>query len=163
KELEPHTQGVKAIQVPETGIVNYLHVSEKLAALISENGGEVITGTKVTGIKVLNNLIYVETRDKTYQSKLLVNCAGLYSDKIAEMALGRLDIRIVPFRGEYYKIREEKRYLVKNLIYPVPDPSFPFLGVHFTRRIDGEIEAGPNAVLAFGRESYSKSQVNFNE
>lgn len=163
KELEPHTQGVKAIQVPETGIVNYLQVSEKLAELISQNGGEVITGAKVTGIKVLNNLIYVETKDKTYQSKLLVNCAGLYSDKIAEMALGKLDIRIVPFRGEYYKIREEKRYLIKNLIYPVPDPSFPFLGVHFTRRIDGEIEAGPNAVLAFGREGYSKSQINFNE
>jgi L-2-hydroxyglutarate oxidase len=163
KDYEPYTKGVKAIQVPETGIVNYLHVSEKLASLISQNEGEVTTGTKVTGIKVLNNVIYVETNDKTYQSKLLVNCAGLYSDKIAEMALGKLDIRIVPFRGEYYKIREEKRYLVKNLIYPVPDPSFPFLGVHFTRRIDGEIEAGPNAVLAFGRESYRKSQINFNE
>jgi (S)-2-hydroxyglutarate dehydrogenase len=163
KELEPHAKGVKAIQVPETGIVNYLHVSEKLAELISQNEGEVKTGCKVTSIRELNNLIYVETNDKTYQCKLLVNCAGLYSDKIAEMALGKLDIRIVPFRGEYYKIKEEKRYLVKNLIYPVPDPSFPFLGVHFTRRIDGEIEAGPNAVLAFGRESYSKSQVNFNE
>lgn len=161
--FEPHTSGVKAIVVPETGIVNYKEVSQKLAALIEQNGGEINTNTKVTGIKEVGTEIYVETADKNFHCNLLVNCAGLYSDKIAEMALGKLDIRIVPFRGEYYKIKESKRYLVKNLIYPVPDPNFPFLGVHFTRRIDGEIEAGPNAVLAFSREGYTKSKINMSE
>jgi len=163
-EIEPYTFGVKAIFVPQTGIVSYKKVAQTMAKLFQERGGKVHYNAKVIGIKKVNSVLYIETEDKTFESDIAVNCAGLYSDKIWEMEQGTpCEVRIIPFRGEYFKIKEDKRYLVKNLIYPVPDPAFPFLGVHFTRRIDGEIEAGPNAVLAFKREGYKKTEIDFSE
>lgn len=158
-EYEPHVEGISGIYVPQTGIVDFTEVALKYAALIEEKGGVIKLGEKVTDIK--KDLI--ETDKDTYNPKVIVNCAGLYSDKIARMTGQDIDIKIIPFRGEYYKIKQDKHHLVKNLIYPVPDPSFPFLGVHFTRMIKGGIEAGPNAVLAFAREGYKKVQISLPE
>jgi L-2-hydroxyglutarate oxidase len=163
KEIEPHCSGIKGIFVPQTGIVNYKLVSEKIADKFTQLGGQVLTSHKVTGVEAQPGRVEVITKNKTFVCKLMVNCAGLYCDKIAEMAGQNLDVRIIPFRGEYYSIKPEKAYLVKNLIYPVPDPNFPFLGVHFTRRITGEIEAGPNAVFAFRREGYTRTSFNWSE
>ena len=163
KEIEPHCSGIKGIFVPQTGIVNYKLVSEKIAEKFTQLGGQVLTSHKVTGVEAQPGRVEVITKNKTFVCKLMVNCAGLYCDKIAEMAGQNLDVRIIPFRGEYYSIKPEKAYLVKNLIYPVPDPNFPFLGVHFTRRITGEIEAGPNAVFAFRREGYTRTSFNWSE
>lgn len=159
KAREPHVHSLKGIWVPYTGIIDYTDVCEKLAEQIREKGGEIHTGEKVTGIKA-NTII---TDKSSYDTKLMINCAGLYSDKIAEMQMGRIDTRIIPFRGEYYMLRDEKKYLVKNLVYPVPDPNFPFLGVHFTRMIDGAVEAGPNAVFAFRKEGYHRTSLNLSE
>jgi L-2-hydroxyglutarate oxidase len=163
KEREPHCKGIKGIFVPQTGIVNYKLVSEKIAAKFISLGGQVLTSHKVIGVEAQEGRVEVITKSKTIVCKLMVNCAGLYCDKIAEMAGQNLDVRIIPFRGEYYSIKPEKAYLVKNLIYPVPDPNFPFLGVHFTRRITGEIEAGPNAVFAFRREGYTRTSFKWSE
>ena len=163
KEIEPHCSGIKGIFVPQTGIVNYKLVSEKIAEKFTQLGGQVLTSHKVTGVEAQPGRVEVITKNKTFVCKLMVNCAGLYCAKIAEMAGQNLDVRIIPFRGEYYSIKPEKAYLVKNLIYPVPDPNFPFLGVHFTRRITGEIEAGPNAVFAFRREGYTRTSFNWSE
>ena len=163
KEHEPHVAGLKGIYVPQTGIVDYLVVSKKYAEKIQDNGGVIKLGEKVLDISKQGQKAFVKTDKGEYHAKVLVDCAGLYSDKIAKMTQPDLDVKIVPFRGEYYKLRAEKEYLVKHLIYPVPDPNFPFLGVHFTRMMRGGVEAGPNAVLAFGRESYKKSQVNVKE
>ncbi|MDW7695949.1 L-2-hydroxyglutarate oxidase [Flammeovirgaceae bacterium SG7u.111] len=163
REIEPHVAGIAGIDVPYTGIVDFKQVSAKYAELIQEKGGEIITGAKVINIKRHNRYSEIITIDKTYTTKLAINCAGLYSDKIAGFCSEKLDVRIIPFRGEYYEIVPEKHHLVKNLIYPVPDPNFPFLGVHFTRMIGGGIEAGPNAVFAFKREGYSKMAFNFTE
>ncbi len=159
---EPHAVGEKAIYCPETGIINYSNVSETLSKLIVENG-EIITNAKVKNISKKNRSIILCTESKEYETKFLINCAGLFSDKISQLAgLERIS-RIVPFRGEYYMLRKGAQHLVKNLIYPVPNPDYPFLGVHFTRTINGEIEAGPNAVLAFSREGYLMKHVNFRE
>lgn len=163
KEMEPHTSGIKGIIVPQTGIVDYKVVAQKYAEVFVALGGELKLNTKVTGVKTNNEGVEIETSCGTIQCKLIINCAGLYCDKVAAFTIPDLQVKIVPFRGEYYSLKKEKRNLVKNLIYPVPDPNFPFLGVHFTRRIDGEIEAGPNAVLAFQREGYKKSQINLSE
>ncbi|BDD03631.1 L-2-hydroxyglutarate oxidase [Aureibacter tunicatorum] len=163
KEYEPHVAGLKGIFVPQTGIVDYLVVAKKYAEKIQQNGGIVKLGEKVVGVSNQGQKAFVQTNRGEYHAKVLVDCAGLYSDKIAKMTQPDLDVKIVPFRGEYYKLKKEKEYLVKNLIYPVPDPNFPFLGVHFTRMMRGGVEAGPNAVLAFGRESYRKSQINMKE
>lgn len=163
KAIEPHTYGVKGIVVPQTGIVDYKVVAAKYAEVFKGIGGEIQFNTKVTGVKTKDNTVTISTDKGQVETRLLINCAGLYCDKIAEYTIPDLPVRIIPFRGEYYSIKKEKRNLVKNLIYPVPDPNFPFLGVHFTRRIDGEIEAGPNAVLAFRREGYKKSQINLKE
>lgn len=164
KEIEPHVVGVEGISVPYTGIVDYKVVSEKYGEKLQRIGGEIRMGEQVTGVTKGNSLCIVKTQSNVYETKLVVNCAGLYSDKIAQMTQDKpINLRIVPFRGEYYKIKPEKHYLVKHLIYPVPDPNFPFLGVHFTRMMRGGIEAGPNAVLAFGRESYRKSDINAKE
>ncbi|MFD1142720.1 L-2-hydroxyglutarate oxidase [Larkinella insperata] len=163
-EIEPHVRGVEGMWVPQTGIIDYVQVCEKYAQKFRELGGEIRLGEKVTQITPGNTLSVVVTDRNTYETKLVINCAGLYSDKMAQLTQRQaLDLRIVPFRGEYYKIRPEKQYLVRNLIYPVPDPNFPFLGVHFTRMMRGGIEAGPNAVLAFEREGYRKSDVNLKE
>src|SRR5690606_14432240 len=126
-------------------------------------GGEISLGEKVTDIREERNGVVVETTRQTAAAKMLVNCAGLYSDKVARLASDAVDVRIIPFRGEYYKLKADREHLVKNPIYPVPDPNFPFLGVHFTRMMRGGVEAGPNAVLAFSREGYKKSDINLAE
>ena len=163
-EIEPHVRGVAGMWVPQTGIIDYVQVCEKYAEKLRELGGEVRLGEKVTQITPGNTLSVVVTDRATYETKLVINCAGLYSDKIAQLTQRQeIDVRIIPFRGEYFKIRPEKEYLVRNLIYPVPDPNFPFLGVHFTRMVHGGVEAGPNAVLAFQREGYRKSDINLKD
>lgn len=160
---EPHCAGIKGIFVPQTGIVDYKQVSWKIAEKFQSLGGEIHTGQKVTEINARNGVVEIVSEKNAFIAKLMVNCAGLYCDKIAEMSGLKTDVRIIPFRGEYYSIKPEKSSLVRNLIYPVPDPNFPFLGVHFTRRISGEIEAGPNAVFAFKREGYTKTSFKWSE
>jgi L-2-hydroxyglutarate oxidase len=163
KEYEPHVAGIAGIHVPQTGIVDYRVVAEKYAEVLQNMGGELRLNEKVKDIKLDSNSVTVVTSKTTYTGKLIVNCAGLYSDKIARLTSPNLDVKIIPFRGEYYKLKKEKEYLVKTLIYPVPDPNFPFLGVHFTTMVGGGVECGPNAVLAFAREGYKKSDVNLSE
>lgn len=164
KGYEPHCAGVAAIHVPQTGIVDYYQVALAYGRKILQNGGQIFLNHKVLKISQKEGLNYIETPNKTFEAKLVVNCAGLYSDKVAQMNDPAIDdVKIIPFRGEYFKLKKEKEYLVKNLIYPVPDPNFPFLGVHFTRMKKGGVEAGPNAVLAFRREGYKKSQINLGE
>ena len=163
-QYEPHCSGLKGIFVPQTGIVNYRLVSDQLAKRIEDSGrGKILTGEKVISAVKTDHSIVLHTLKGRFESTLAINCAGLYCDKIAEMAGEKLPVKIIPFRGEYYSIKPERAHLVKNLIYPVPDPNFPFLGVHFTRRITGEIEAGPNAVFAFKREGYTKSSFKWSE
>lgn len=161
KEYEPHTEGVEALYIPQTGIVNYTRVTEAYAKIIRELGGEIQTSQKVKSVSFKGGETVIETTGATYKTKVLVNCAGLYSDRITRMCGINPEVMIVPFRGEYYELVKEKEYLVRNLVYPVPDPRFPFLGVHFTRMIEGGIEAGPNAVLAFKREGYSNTDLSF--
>ena len=164
KEYEPYCTGVGAIHVPQTGIVDYLQVALAYGRKIMQQGGGVFLDHKVLEINQKDSINYIETSIGTFQAKLVVNCAGLYSDKVARMNDKSIDdVKIIPFRGEYFKLKEDREYLVKNLIYPVPDPNFPFLGVHFTRMKKGGVEAGPNAVLAFKREGYKNTQVNFAE
>jgi L-2-hydroxyglutarate oxidase len=163
KEHEPHVNGLAAIYVPYTGIVDYRLVAERYAELLQKKDARIVLGEKVLDVKFEHNRVVVITQKQTYTGGLAINCAGLYSDKVAAMAGENADVKIIPFRGEYYKLRPEKEYLVKNLIYPVPDPNFPFLGVHFTRMAKGGVEAGPNAVLAFRREGYRKTQINWSE
>ena len=163
REIEPHASGVKALVVPSTGVTDYTAVSEKYAELISASGGQVMTGAEAIGICRLSNEIVVETPRGAFSSSALINCAGLYSDRIARMAGDDPRVMIVPFRGEYYDLKPERASLVKALIYPVPDPRFPFLGVHFTRRVTGKVDAGPNAVLAFAREGYRHSDINLRD
>lgn len=164
KEYEPYCTGVGAIHVPQTGIVDYLQVALAYGRKIIQLGGAIFLDHKVLEINQKDSINYIETSKGTFQAKLVVNCAGLYSDKVARMNDATInDVKIIPFRGEYFKLKAEREYLVKNLIYPVPDPNFPFLGVHFTRMKKGGVEAGPNAVLAFKREGYKKTQVNLAE
>ena len=163
KEIEPHVSGIAGLWVPQTGIINYRHVAGVYANLIKEKDGEIFLGHKVSDIVENNSELNVIANGNEYTTRLLINCAGLYSDKMAKKTFPDLDIKIIPFRGEYFTLRESAKHLVKNLIYPVPDPKFPFLGVHFTRMIGGAIEAGPNAVLAFKREGYNLSDVNLSE
>ncbi|WP_017726304.1 L-2-hydroxyglutarate oxidase [Halalkalibacterium ligniniphilum] len=163
REVEPYVNGLAAISVPAAGIVSYKQVAEKLAELIIERGGEIQLATTVEAITENSEGAVVETDKGTFHTSYLINCAGLHSDRIAKLAGYHVDMKIVPFRGEYYKLRPEKRYLVNNLIYPVPNPDFPFLGVHFTRMIDGEVDAGPNAVLSFKREGYKKTDIDLKD
>ncbi|GAB3987881.1 L-2-hydroxyglutarate oxidase [Spirosoma daeguense] len=164
REIEPYVNGVAGMFVPQTGIVDYKQVTEKYALKFQELGGEIRFNERVTQVTPGNSLSIVVTDKGRYETKLVVNCAGLYSDKIAQLTQpDGVNVRIVPFRGEYFKLKPHKEYLVKNLIYPVPDPNFPFLGVHFTRMVHGGVEAGPNAVLAFQREGYTKSAINLKE
>jgi L-2-hydroxyglutarate oxidase len=164
KGFEPHCAGVAAIHVPQTGIVDYFQVALAYGRKIIQSGGVILLNHKVLKINHKNGFNRIETSNGDYEAKLVINCAGLYSDKVAQMGESDpLDVKIIPFRGEYFKLRPEKEYLVKNLIYPVPDPNFPFLGVHFTRMKKGGVEAGPNAVLAFRREGYKKTQINLAE
>lgn len=163
KEYEPHVAGLAGIFVPQTGIVDYTLVAIKYGEVFQKNGGTIHVNEKVLDIQHTNTHSVVITQTTSYTSKLVINCAGLYSDKVARMTVPNLNVKIIPFRGEYFKLKKEKEYLVKNLIYPVPDPNFPFLGVHFTRMAKGGVEAGPNAVLAFSREGYKKSNINVSE
>ncbi len=159
-ELEPHAAGIKAIHVPEAGIVNYKQVCNRLGEIIKERGNEVVLGAKVTGIRRSGSKSVVTTAKGDFETGLVVNCAGLHCDRVTKMGGTKPDSKIVPFRGEYFELTEEKKHLCRNLIYPVPDPKFPFLGVHFTRMIDGSVECGPNAVLAFAREGYKLTDIN---
>ena len=163
KDLEPHATGIKAIHVPSTGIINYTSVVDELAKQIIKRGGEIKTKATVKGFVRKAGECIVNTQMCDYPTELVINCAGLYSDKIAQLAGENSSISIIPFRGEYYMLKPESRHLVNSLIYPVPDPRFPFLGVHFTRRIDGSVEAGPNAVLATAREGYRRRDFSFQE
>ncbi|MFZ4930014.1 L-2-hydroxyglutarate oxidase [Chryseobacterium sp. Mn2064] len=163
REIEPHCEGIKAIKVPQTGIIDYPGVAKKIKELFEELGGEVKFNNEVKNIINKDSEVIIKTNQSEFKAKKLISCAGLYSDKITKMTNEKNDVIIIPFRGEYYKIKDEKKHLVKHLIYPVPDPSFPFLGVHFTRMIDGNIEAGPNAVLAFRKEGYKFFDFDFNE
>lgn len=156
KEYEPHSSGISGLFIPDTGIVDYVKVTEKYADIFKSKGGEVKLNSRVTKIKKLSNEIVLSTASGDVICKNLVNCCGLQSDRVARMSGVQPGLKIVPFRGEYYEIIHEKHHLMKNLLYPVPDPNFPFLGVHFTRMINGGVEAGPNAVLSFKREGYSK-------
>jgi (S)-2-hydroxyglutarate dehydrogenase len=160
QEIEPHAAGVKALHVPQAGIVNYRQVCEKLAQILGHRNGEVLTNRKVVSIDHSFEQSLVMTNQGEYTAKLVVNCGGLHSDRITRLGGDRPGAKIVPFRGEYYQLKPQKYHLCRNLIYPVPDPKFPFLGVHFTRMIDGSVECGPNAVLAFAREGYKMSQIN---
>ena len=157
REIEPHVGGVAALRVPQEGIVDYGKVCEALVASIH---GRVVTDARAQSLRQISGGWIVSTTAGDFETELLINCAGLHCDRVSEMAGLRREVRILPFRGEYYKIKRERQSLVRNLIYPVPDPKFPFLGVHFTRLIHGGIEAGPNAVLAFAREGYRKTDVN---
>jgi len=164
KEYEPYCTGVAALHVPQTGIVDYKLVAETYANRFLELGGQLFLGNEVMDITSEGAVSNVITNRETIVTRLIVNCAGLYADKIAVMQEKKpIAIRIIPFRGEYYKLKKDREYLVKNLIYPVPDPNFPFLGVHFTRMAKGGVEAGPNAVLAFKKEGYKKSDFNCRE
>jgi L-2-hydroxyglutarate oxidase len=160
REIEPHCVGLAALKVPSTGIADYKAIARKYAEIIEQHGGDLRLGTRVTGIKVCPGESIVETDSGDYHSRFVINCCGLHSDRVARMAKANPTAKIVPFRGEYYELVPEKRYLVRNLIYPVPDPNFPFLGVHYTRMTDGNIHCGPNAVLAFSREGYTKTDFN---
>lgn len=162
KEYEPHVNGIEGIFVPQTGIVDYKLVAEKYGVVLRNQGVEIHLGEKVVNIQTEKSTTVI-TDKSSYTTELVINCAGLYSDKVARLTVQNLNVKIIPFRGEYYKLRKEKEHLVKNLIYPVPDPNFPFLGVHFTRMAKGGVEAGPNAVLAFQREGYKKSDINLSE
>lgn len=159
-ELEPAAAGIRAIHVPEAGIVNYAQVCERLAEIITASGGQLLLRTRVAQIESCSDGVRVSTDRGDYHAAQLVNCAGLHCDRVARQSGAKCDTKIVPFRGEYYQLKSEATRLVNNLIYPVPNPAFPFLGVHFTRMIDGSVECGPNAVLAFAREGYTKRTIN---
>lgn len=163
KELEPHAAGIRAIHVPEAGIVNYRQVCNKLGELIAQYGSQVKLESRVQAIRHLPSETVVETNHGSFATNVVINCAGLHCDRVAKLGGSNPEAKIVPFRGEYYEVREERRYLCKNLIYPVPDPRFVFLGVHFTRMIGGGLECGPNAVLAFAREGYTMGTIHLGD
>ena len=163
REIEPHCGGVGWLHVPGTGITDYVAVCQKYAELIVAQGGTVNTGTEVTGIAQRHGETVVETSRGALQTKYVINCAGLHSDRISLLAGEKTEVTIVPFRGEYYDLVPEREDLVRGLIYPVPDLRFPFLGVHFTRRVGGGVDAGPNAVLAFKREGYRRTDFSLQD
>jgi (S)-2-hydroxyglutarate dehydrogenase len=160
REIEPYSAGVRGIHIPSTGITDFRRVAQKYAELTEQAGGEVLRGCGVERIAQDAGGVILETTRGTVRARYGINCAGLHSDRIARMAGARPGLRIVPFRGEYYMVAPAKEHLVKGLIYPVADPRFPFLGVHFTRRIAGGLEAGPNAVFSFKREGYARSSFS---
>ena len=167
KELEPHATGIKGLHVPETGIIDYKKVAAAYAEKIRDAGGDIRLSQRVVGILDRPEEIVLQTSGGDYRTKHLINCCGLQSDIVAQMMGGgnnsEEEHRIIPFRGEYYKIAPERQFLVRNLIYPVPDPTFPFLGVHFTRMARGGVEAGPNAVFAYAREGYRHTDINLSD
>ena len=160
REHEPHVAGVDGLLVPQTGIVDFPGVTEAYARLFRERGGELRLGQPVAGIAVRGDGLVIRTPGGEFEASNFINCAGLQSDRLARLAGLDPGLQIIPFRGEYYELTPEKHHLVRNLIYPVPDPRFPFLGVHFTRMVKGGVEAGPNAVLAFRREGYTRTSFS---
>lgn len=163
REIEPHAAGLAAIHVPEEGIVDYAGVVEAMAKELRTLGGDIRTGERVEGVKAAGGIWSVKTPNETYETTQVVACAGLHSDRLVSQSGMKPSAKIMPFRGEYYMIRKERQSLVRNLIYPVPDPQFPFLGVHFTRMVKGGVEAGPNAVLAMAREGYTWGDINIRD
>lgn len=163
KEHEPHVAGVEGLFVPQTGIIDYKEVARKYAEKFMHFGGNIFTANEVVDFKQNGKVVEVITNKRTLTTRLVINCTGLHSDKVTALTGIEPNYRIIPFRGEYYELKPEAQHLVKNLIYPVPDPNFPFLGVHFTRMINGGIEAGPNAVLAYRREGYKKTDIHIGE
>ena len=162
-ELEPYAAGVQAIFSPNTGIIDFKEVSQAYATEFGENGGDLFLNTAVHGITRRDGQMYMETSRGEIAARHVINCAGLQADQVARMMGGEPGLRIIPFRGEYFSIKPERQYLVRSLIYPVPNPSLPFLGVHFTKRVTGSVEAGPNAVLAFAREGYTKTSFSLSD
>ena len=163
KEIEPHVNSDKALYAPNTAIVDYKNVSKVYADKIISKGGEIILDTKLIGSKRKNNFTLLETNNIDIETKKVINCGGLHSDRIAKLMGDDPNVKIIPFRGEYYTLKKDREYLVKGLIYPTPDPAFPFLGVHLTQTMKGWVEAGPNAVLAMKREGYKKTDFSFND
>jgi L-2-hydroxyglutarate oxidase len=163
REFEPQVAGLAGLHVPQTGIVDYVAVTEAYAGVVRRRGGEIRTASRVVSIRRTPDGFRLGTSRGEVMSRSIVNCAGLQCDRVARLAGSDPQVRIVPFRGEYYELAEARRSLVRNLIYPVPDPAFPFLGVHFTRMIDGRVEAGPNAVLAFKREGYHRLSFSLHD
>ena len=159
-EIEPHVAGIAALHVPQEGIVDYAEVCRAMARHIEAGGGRVVTRARVVNLRERSGGWIAQTTAGDWEADYVVTCGGLQADRVAAMAGEKREVRIVPFRGEYFKIRPERQFLVRHLIYPVPDPRFPFLGVHFTRLIEGGVEAGPNAVLAFAREGYTKTDFH---
>ena len=163
-EIEPHAAGIAAIHVPECGIVNYRQVCERLAQIVTEkDGNQILYDAKVTKIEKTSGGLVAHSAQGEIETAHLVNCAGLHSDRVTTLGGETPPAKIVPFKGEYYELKPDAKHLCRNLIYPVPDPQFPFLGVHFTRMINGSVECGPNAVLAFGREAYGKFDLNLRD
>ena len=162
-ELEPHTAGIRAIHVPEAGIVNYRQVCRKMAELVAQRGSEVRTAARVLSVKHDSAQVAIQTTAGDFTADYAVSCCGLFSDRVARAAGHPVESLVVPFRGEFYELKPDAEFLCRSLIYPVPDPNFPFLGVHFTRMIEGGVECGPNAVLAFAREGYKKTDVNLRD
>ncbi|WP_341481425.1 L-2-hydroxyglutarate oxidase [Salinibacter ruber] len=158
--MEPHVRGTAALHVADSGIVDYAAMAQKMAKRVREHGWKIQLETEVRELDSTSNNVFLSTTAGEIEARQVINCAGLYADRVAEESL---DAQIVPFRGEYYELVPEKRSMCQNLIYPVPNPEFPFLGVHFTRMIDGRVECGPSAVLAFAREGYRLSTVNWKE
>ena len=162
-EIEPHAAGIKAIHVPESGIVNYTAVCEALGRLLTDAGADLLFRRKVTHLKQQTDVVKISCGDQAFEAKQVINCTGLHSDRIAKLSGQKMKERIVPFRGEYFTLTKDAEHLCKGLIYPVPDPEFPFLGVHFTRMIEGGVECGPNAVLALAREGYTWKKINLRD
>lgn len=164
KEIEPHVHGTRALWVPQAGIIDYPMVAQRLMELVAgEQGGQVVFNEKVIALREDNLGVIVETAKKVYRASYVISCAGLHSDRVTALMDKSNDLRIIPFKGSYFQLKPEKEYLVKNLVYPVPDPKFPFLGVHFTRMINGGVEAGPNAVLSLKREGYESGSVSLKD
>lgn len=163
QEEEPYVKGIKAIKVPQAGIVDYKQVCERMVDYLKTRGAELNLKTEVKKVLEHDDNVEIITENKTFTASYVVNCTGLHSDRVTKKAGVEIDLKIIPFRGEYYELKPEKHHLVKNLIYPVPNPDFPFLGVHFTRMIGGGVEAGPNAVLSFKREGYKKTDINMKD
>jgi L-2-hydroxyglutarate oxidase len=163
KEYEPNVKGVAGIYVPQTGIIDYKTVSEIMKEVLLANGVEIKFNEEVISIKSNDSTQIIKTKSNSYITDFIISCAGLQSDRVASLTEDNLNVRIIPFRGEYYQLKDSAKHLVKTLIYPVPDPNFPFLGVHFTNLIDGGVEAGPNAVFSFKREGYSRTSFSFND
>ncbi|MEM1247098.1 MAG: L-2-hydroxyglutarate oxidase [Acidobacteriota bacterium] len=162
-EFEPHAAGLTALRIPETGIVDYRAVAEAMAERVRRGGGEILLNRTVNGVRVGSDEVVAETSEGSVRGRFLINCAGLHCDRVARMTGLAPKVRIVPFRGEYFDLRDDRRHLLQGLIYPVPDPRFPFLGVHLTRRVDGSVEAGPNAVLAFQRDGYERGSFSLRD